>query len=495
MIRRSLTTLLLPLFLFSACDDPATPGDLCPGGDPDAQLAILDEAFCRPMAEEACDAALTCGCPDVLAGFPDRPACVTAWRDRCVGRLAEWREDLASGAVRTCPQAAARCVEAYRPLLRGCLREMPAETLPAGCVQLFSVDTRPGQVCPLPGIGCDGGRGICSPFDGKCTAGVPGADEPCEGVCEDGLVCGNGGRCVPGATGDACDDRRDCRTSLACVGGTCLEPLPVDGACGEDTECLPGLRCADETCAAPPAACDGPAACGQNAACLASSARLCVLRTGLGEPCDGDDCATGAWCDGGTCAALPGDPEPCADGVRCAPGLACGTISGLCAPLPGDGEPCAMNEQGPFVCADGLACLGDLCGSLPGQGEPCGSGDHSCAEGLGCAFNTDGTSTCEPQVGPGEPCSNDRQCLAGTYCEYALNLCATYVPAGAPCDDGNECGPDGSCVDAGAGGAFVCVPMPGLGEPCALECVAEAVCRFTTDFGACVPPVCAEIPF
>ncbi len=495
MIRRSLTTLLLPLLWFSACDDPPAPRELCPGGDPAAQLAALDEAYCRPMAEEACDAALACGCATALPAFPDRAACVTAWRERCVGRLAQWQGDLASGAVRACPEAAARCVGAYRPLLRGCLRSMPEETLPAGCVQLFSVDTRPGQVCPLPGIGCDGGRGICSPYDGKCAPGVPGPDEPCEGVCQDGLVCGNAGLCVPGALGDACQDRRDCQSSLTCVAGTCQAPGLLHDACGLDAECLPGLRCDEDACATPPATCDGPAVCGQNATCVASAARLCVLRDGVGEPCEGDSCAAGAWCDGDTCAALPGDTEPCLDGVRCAPGLACGTTSGLCAPLPGDQEPCALDETGPFVCADGLACLGERCGPLPARGETCGSGNHACAEGLGCSFNTDGTSTCEPRVGPGEPCTNDRQCLAGSYCEFSLNLCAAHLPAGEPCDDGNECGPDGSCVNTGAGGAFECAPMPGPGEACFLECEAQAVCRFTADLGACVPPVCAEIPF
>jgi len=495
MNRLTLPVLLLSLLLFPACEDAPAPEALCPGGDADVQLTKAMDHYCEPMAQAVCDAAFACDCQQALQDFPDPATCRADWTARCAARLEAWRADLESGVLRWCDGAAARCVDAWRPLLASCGREMPEETLPAGCVQLLTVDTRPGEVCPIPGISCDDGRGLCSPYDGSCAAKVPGAGEVCQGVCADGLVCGVAGRCVAGAAGDACVDHRDCRPSLFCIDGACALPRPAGGACGPDTDCQPGLRCLADTCALPDGPCDAPEACGTQATCVASNARLCVPRVALGEPCGGDDCDDGAWCDGGTCVALPAAGEACADGVRCAPGLACDPIEGSCAALPVLGEPCAMDERGPFVCAGELACLGDVCGPLPTLGEACGSGDHACADGLGCAFNTDGTNTCEPRVGAGEPCTNDTQCLSGNYCEFALNLCAAHVPSGGACDDGNECGPSGSCVNAGEGGALLCVPMPGLGEPCLLDCRDGAICEFTQTAGTCVPPVCAEIPY
>ncbi len=468
---------------------------VCLNGPSAPQLAAFEEHYCVPMGEVLCGIVETCDCA-VVPGFPDPAECMTAWLERCRARALAFADAFDDGTLVFCPGAAGRCVEAYRKATGECGDGWPEQTLPAGCVQMVSSVVKAGETCVLPGIGCSGGSGICSPYDAMCSEAVPGWEEPCEGVCQEGFVCGSGNVCVPGNAGDACVSERDCATPLTCVEHRCAPALEPGVSCETDIQCRAGLACVDGVCDNPPILCDFENTCGDHAACVATRARVCRPAAGSGEGCaNSGDCVGSSWCDAGFCEPLPELDEPCALQVYCAPGLACDWDSGMCRPLPGLGEACAFGEMGPFVCAEGLACLGDVCGPLPQEGETCGSGNHACGPGLGCSFNTDGTSTCEPQVGAGFPCTNDRQCTYGTYCEYSLNLCASWVAWGNSCNDGNECGPEGSCLPRTAGGGFVCAPMPEVGEACYLECVPDAVCRFLETEGVCAAPVCGSIPF
>lgn len=497
MYARWLAGLLL-VSLWAGCDDPQNKPEAtgCVGGSADDQLARFETTYCGPMAEVVCSAASECGC-GTISGFPDQAACEASWRQRCMASAQRFRDDINSGILQYCEVAAAGCIDAYRVVNGACLSGMPEETLPAGCVLMLTVDTKPGETCPMQGVGCNDGRGICSPYDASCSATLPKVGAACEGVCTDGAVCNAEGSCVFGAVGDDCESERDCRLPLACVAGRCAEALGEEASCTEDDACVPGLACSPANlCAAVTEPCIEPADCGENALCTATQARVCEPVADDGLPCMGnEDCSAASWCDAETCTARPDNGLPCASGVWCAPGLACNLATGLCAAIPQDGEPCALSEQGPFVCAESLACLSDTCAPLPGQGETCGSGNNACSDGLGCSFNTDGTSTCEPRVGDGEPCTNDRQCLAGNYCEYSTMLCTTVAATGAPCEDGNECGPAGSCVPDSPGGPFVCAPLPSAGEACHLECETAAVCHSVVSAGVCAAPVCGVIAF
>ncbi|MBK8257104.1 MAG: hypothetical protein IPK82_31090 [Polyangiaceae bacterium] len=146
--------------------------------------------------------------------------------------------------------------------------------------------------------------------------------------------------------------------------------------------------------------------------------------------------------------------------------------------------------MGPFICKDPFGCINGTCGALPGDGEAC-TGDSRCAEGLGCDFTADG-SFCVPLKDAGGSCQSDRTCKPGLYCEFSKNECTPVLPVGSPCNDGNECGPQGSCLP-GSGGAFECAPIPLQGERCLFDCAAGLTCAPDVTNSACFAEVCLEL--
>jgi hypothetical protein len=219
-----------------------------------------------------------------------------------------------------------------------------------------------------------------------------------------------------------------------------------------------------------------------------------------GASCTDDSvCVATEYCDGSECAPKPELGEPCGAGVTCAEGLGCrmepAPDEGTCQPLPALDEPCALGVDGPFLCADGLACSAQVCGLPPGEGEPCAVGEVLCEAGLGCHY--DGAeSLCKPRVGDGEACGLDDSCAAGLFCDFTLLRCSAFYTPGAACSAGNECGDEGACVPD-AQGAFHCVPRPKLHEACFLDdsCAEGLACRSPYDAGLCAPPLCAAFPF
>lgn len=468
--------------------------DGCATGTADEQLALLDATYCGPMASVLCSAAMACGCGD-LEDFPDKAACESRWRAKCYHVAQAYRAAMDQGILTYCPGPAQACIQALSVVTAACREGGAVGTIPQGCVLMLSVNTTLGDTCPDHGWGCDEGKGYCSSDDGTCVA-LPGLGESCDGVCEEGLVCNSAYKCAIGLAGDVCVSGRDCDPALACVGGKCGEALPAQGTCTTDWDCRAGLACQSGTCGAIADPCTDPDSCGENAACVATRARVCKPARKVGEPClQTEDCVPSAFCDQGSCALRPGDGSPCGEGVYCAAGLACGSSSGSCGSIPGLGDPCALGPMGPFLCEDGLACLSGTCASAPGLAKPCGDGTFVCADGLGCEFKSDGTNVCVAKADAGAPCSNDSQCQAGTYCEFSTLLCTAVGAPGTPCDDGNECGPLGSCVAPEPGSPFVCVPMPGLGDPCFSDCAPNAVCHPVVESGTCAPPVCSAITY
>lgn len=314
-----------------------------------------------------------------------------------------------------------------------------------------SSDDASGDVsdAPDPGTGCE----LQCDALALCAPDAPSADEieACVAACEQDLAL------APESCGEAHESFARCFAERSC--DELRQGPPVEGG-----------PCHDEYME-------------YSRRCFLDALPTCRARGEFGDPCEsGESCAAGLACDpeSSACVAAPGEGEPCADGVLCGAGLACDFGTGVCGSIPGDGEPCALGPSGPVVCADGLACLASstgpfeaVCTSLPGDGETC-SIDNRCAAGLGCDFSPEG-SLCRPLRGVGGRCEADHICEDGTYCEFSELECTAYLEVGAPCNDGNECGPQGSCMPISAN-AFACAPLPRIGDRCLFDCEAGAVC-------------------
>jgi hypothetical protein len=333
---------------------------------------------------------------------------------------------------------------------------------------------------------------------GLCTA-VPAAGEPCPlGACAPGLVCklGDPATCAAPAAADAlCQDDRECAAGLTCLpDGTCGAPGGLDAPCFDRTDCADGLSCPAGACTAGTPLgepCSGPDACGATRGCArAPENRTCGAPGAVDDPCTDGTCGAGLGCAQATmtCQPLPGEDQPCLDGFGCADGLTCALASTTCVALPGAGEACA---DGFVRCAPGLGCRDSdqTCqpASTATEGQPClpNGEDYLCADGLGCDFAPEG-SICIAVGDAGDPCTNDRVCVDGTYCEFSLLECADTLAPGASCEDGNECSAGAECAPQPSG--FECTALPGSGEPCFEGCADGLTCQGAG--GACTAELC-----
>lgn len=447
----------------------------------------LQADYCDPLAALICGRLADCGCGALLpAETLDVPGCIADYSARCLEAYAPIAAAVAQGSAVILGEQARDCVALLADSTPGCERPRGAVTQ-ALCPAWFTGDAAIGAACDFPV--CGGGAGIC--VDGTCVA-RPIAGDPCGpgGACAAGLLCIAEQCAAPVAAGGACAIDDACAPPLRCVAGVCGALMDAGAACEEAAACASGLLCTANACATrPDGACSADAPCGNLDFC--ATPRRCAAPAGSGGSCDEDAaCVAGSRCDAGTCVANPGLDQACVNGVLCAAELACDADNGSCKPLPGAGEACAFAIDGPHVCAPPLGCVAGVCGPLPGAGEAC-TVDSRCAAGLGCDFTRNG-SVCGPLKPIGGACQTDRTCEVGLYCDYTVGSCAEQRPTGAPCKDGNECGPEGTCVPVG-GGAFECAPRPTAGERCIFECAAPLHCGPEPSAARCAAEVCLEL--
>ncbi|MEZ4265909.1 MAG: hypothetical protein R3F39_05985 [Myxococcota bacterium] len=418
-------------------------------------LVRLADSWCPVLTARTCAAAAACGCSDV-PGFDEAAPrdCETRVLAGCRAELLRFGPGVEAGVLAVAGELPGGCATALDEALAACVS--PDETFFVRCPLVV-----PAGVSGFPG-------------EGRACA-----DE----LCAAGLRCSRDGLCmVPGDVGAACEVPGDCASILVCAEGKCAAPDLADR----------GKTCAN------------PAGCGGEVQCLASSRRVCrAPKAGAG--CNGDaECGAGNFCEANACKPAPGLDETCGNGVACAVGLACAfsgkggpgpnPFEGLCRPIPKSGEGCALAEGGPFVCDTGLACVGGTCGPPPTDGQGCAVGVIRCADGLGCKVASP-EAICAPRVGAGQPCQLDDTCEDGLFCDFNTNKCRAFYSPGAPCANGNECGPAGSCVPDDTL-KFRCVAQPGEGDACFLdECEGGLSCESPYDSGTCAPALCARYPF
>lgn len=148
-------------------------------------------------------------------------------------------------------------------------------------------------------------------------------------------------------------------------GEPCMQLELSDG-----TDCAAGLQCRDGECVPErpwPVAGEG-----------------CYLP--FVECRDDTTCVTDPATDALTCLATPHEGDPCSGReAACEPGLAC-DADGLCRVAPGEGDPCAPAGYWENECATGLWCEHGTCVAAGGPGQVCAP--PPCAAGLFCAATT-----------------------------------------------------------------------------------------------------------
>jgi Dickkopf N-terminal cysteine-rich region len=202
-----------------------------------------------------------------------------------------------------------------------------------------------------------------------------------------------------------------------------------------------------------------------------------------------DDCVNELW------TGLVADGAQCFQSYECAGADSYCAANRTCTPLPGDGMTCGV--QG---CATGLFCDSGTCRPRRAAGEACDS-TIDCVVGLFCDFTADPDPVCAARHAVGEACTGDTTCLTGDcipgVCNASGQTCFEDSDCTGRCDDdGSFCTVDSQCgLGACSIGATVCdepLDCAGEGNTCVFpvacvpgDCVGDPVCGetyFTTDF-------------
>jgi hypothetical protein len=229
----------------------------------------------------------------------------------------------------------------------------------------------------------------------------------------------------------------------------------------------------------------------------------CALAIAPAVP-EGGECITGADCVApGSCASPDQTcPGHCvgagALGATCDDFAQCGR--GLwcdgtrtCAPRKGSGEPCATALE----CMENLTCDGVSCSYVAGEGESCATLVCDPFQPLYC----DGAgATCLAIPVYGQPCGNGAICAQGYYCDPSNSRC--YSRPTSPQLEGGFCGFEIPCASGlwcdDTLGVPVCKARRALGTSCANanECLQPGWCDMSGSPLAwtCTAPLVAGQP-
>jgi hypothetical protein len=347
------------------------------------------------------------------------------------------------------------------------------------------------DVTPTPDGGpLDAGSLDASP-DGSTTAGDLARDfcgPLADFVCTSAASCGCGA-IVPGGALD----------QVACTAGwtaKCMaawQPFVTAGAAIDTaaaTACVETLRGRTLPCARPDAT-----------IMFAVCAPFAIQPVALGEACTSPYCAGGAGgCVSGTCVARGITGAACGDEYGCATGLACN--ASVCSPLLAADASCAADLD----CAPPLHCIAAHCRPLGIAGAACADASD-CSLGMTCTASTctapsttacttstdcgnrstcGGASSCQPRGSDGTACTQDGDCVAGSYCDDTSHACIPRPAAGSPCARGVLCGTGLGCDTAGN-----CATLPTSGQPCAMGEMGPFLCA---DGLGCIDGNCGALP-
>jgi hypothetical protein len=403
----------------------------------------ITEDLCRSFGQ--CRSALDCVVPDAFASLRPTAQCVCEPASgNCAlaaGTSCEQAGDCASGACVPTAQGNLLCCSG------ACAAGLFCSSTGAGCVQCEGTELEcdgnvqrtcnagavvttpcangctPGTGCnALPPVGflCDAGQcatgGVCQQDTGDqarcCVRNCAAENKVCSPTgscdCPPGQVA-TGANCLR-QQGDPCLNGAECQAGLTCVDGVCCGE-----ACGAYCErCQPssGLCVAvaagqQETDLASGNSCSNGFECtGARNDCRGQTGQACSNNDG--SDCASDNCEQTAGggariccsqaCDGvrGSCRATGLGCVQCDSAAQC--GNGCEIVQGTCNPLRADGATCTVAGQ----CSTNR-CVPAADGNFSRCCPNCASGQLCTAQGA-CISNLSG---------PGEPCSDGRDCEDG----------------------------------------------------------------------------------
>ncbi len=232
--------------------------------------------------------------------------------DSNVGNAGLWQFQIRSGVVE-CPDAGAAC------------------------------STGMEGVCADGRMQCVGTGVECRPEVGPSPERCDNLDNDCNGMVDEGDLCGDFQMCADGVCIDVCFE------GSCPEGETCL----ASGFCGDaacaDVTCAEGERCEGGSCIG---ACDG-IVCPNPQVCRAGT---CV------DLCEGATCDECTVCEGGDCVPSC-EYEACAGGETCLPDGRC--VADACADVSCD----------PGFYCDGGSCVDACAGATCPSGQTCIAGD------------------------------------------------------------------------------------------------------------------------
>jgi len=436
-----------------------------------------DGVCCNAACDQACDRCNLTGsvgtCQNAPSGSAGSPV--------CAGSLT------CTGTTPTCPGGCttdASCASGSYCSGGTCLAKKPAGatcTAINQCSSNFCVD---GVCC---GTACSGACDRCNiTAGGVCTnvtAGTPGSP-----ACMSSFVCnGSSGACPTTCTSDS-----HCVGTHYCVGGACVVKKTTGATCTGGNQCASG-NCVDGVCCntACTASCDrcnltgslgtcGNAAAGTPGQPACPDALVCAGGSATCPTTCASDagCASGYFCNAGTCTLRKSNGDACSTATQCVSGFcidgvccnsACaGACMGCSATVKGQGangvceavragtdpkDSCAADSVNP--CGDDGACNGSGACRKHSYGTPCGA--TTCVstdttkgricDGIGTCVDSLGTS-CAPYVCKGSacvtPCVTSDDCVTGFFC--AGGTCLKKRTQGELCGANADC-TTGFCVD------------------------------------------------
>jgi hypothetical protein len=184
----------------------------------------------------------------------------------------------------------------------------------------------------------------CSSFDVESASACAGIFK---GTLQEGAACTSSMQCATPVAGDAyCDVPLDGQSGTCVVhargkagdacNATCTDYPDGSGECSSSTSST------------------GTATCYTNDGLYCD--QTCKPVIAVGQPCEIEGCAMGAYCNNGFCTAYPAAGEACAQGYLCAQGTFC--QGSTCQAQLADGQACESGDQ----CKSG-SCSGGVCGA------------------------------------------------------------------------------------------------------------------------------------